>query len=225
MPDIGVGAARIRAAHRKVPAGRSVLAVVSGIDGSGKGWVAARLLDALRADGLRVAAINVDGWLNLPEKRFSRTNPPLRFYLHAIRFDEMFEQLVLPLRDHRSVLRKAEFVEETATAYREHTYAFDDIDIILLEGIYLLKREFRGHYDVSFWLDCSFETALERALARGQEGLPPEETVRSYRTVYFPAQEIHFARDAPQKAATTVLTNDPRLEPETPRLPPASEGA
>jgi uridine kinase len=56
---------------------------------------------------------------------------------------------------------------------------------------------------------------LERALARGQEGLPPEDTIRAYHTIYFPAQEIHFQRDDPKTAATLVINNDPRLGPDS----------
>jgi uridine kinase len=108
---------------------------------------------------------------------------------------------------------EADFTEETAAVYRRHIYEFEDIDIIVLEGIYLLKRTFRAHYDLSVWIECSFATALERAIARAQEGLPAEETVRVYRTVYFPAQEIHFQRDNPRGAATLIVNNDPRLDP------------
>lgn len=124
----------------------------------------------------------------------------------------MFEQLVLPLRDHRSVRVEADFAEETATDYRRHTYAFEDIDVIVLEGIYLLKRPFQPYYDLSFWVECTFETALERAVARAQEGLPPEDTIRAYRTIYFPAQEVHFDRDRPLAAATAAVNNDARLD-------------
>ena len=53
--------------------------------------------------------------------------------------------------------------------------------------------------------------ALERALRRGQEGLPPEQVVRAYETIYFPAQRIHFERDEPRSGADLVLGNDPRL--------------
>ena len=64
------------------------------------------------------------------------------------------------------------------------------------EGIFLLKRAFQKYYDWKLWIDCSFETALERALQRGhRKGLPPDGTVRAYRTIYFPAEEIHFRRD------------------------------
>jgi uridine kinase len=103
------------------------------------------------------------------------------------------------------------YAEETATQFRKHVYEFEEIDVILLEGIYLLKRSFQSYYDLSLWIDCSFETALERAIARTQEGLPVAETIEAYRTIYFPAQKIHFEQDDPTHAATAIIPNDARL--------------
>jgi uridine kinase len=203
--------ARILAARERAGGGRSVLVAMTGIDGAGKGYLSARLAGALRAEGVRVAGITIDGWLNLPARRFAAVDPAEHFYRHAIRFDEMFDRLVLPLRDRRSLRLEADLVEETATAYHRHLYDFEDVDVIVLEGIYLLKRGWQGLYDLSVWVDCSFETALARALARRQEGLSAEDTIAAYRTIYFPAQEIHLERDAPRSAATTIVSNDPRL--------------
>ena len=199
---------RILEVRRTVSPQRSVLVAVSGIDGSGKGYVTAQIVKALQVKGMRTAGINVDGWLNLPHQRFATTNPAEHFYLHAIRFDDMFAQLILPLRNQRSLRLEADYAEETAVEYRSHIYAFADIDVIVLEGIYLLKRAFQAHYDLSIWIECSFDTALQRAIARAQEGLSPEETVRAYRTIYFPAQEMHFQRDNPRGTATLIVNND-----------------
>lgn len=209
--DLEAVVGRIVDTRRSVPVQRSVLVAVTGIDGCGKGYVTAQIVNALQARGVRSACINIDGWLNLPHVRFSNSNPAEHFYLHAIRFDQMFAELVLPLRDRRSLRIEAAYAEETATTYRRHVYEFADIDVIMLEGIYLLKREFQSYYDLSFWIECSFETALERAIARAQEGLPPEETVAAYRDIYFPAQEIHCERDHPLTAATATISNDSRL--------------
>ena len=198
-------------ARGSIPSHRSVLTAITGIDGCGKGYVTARIVDALQAKGVRAVAINVDGWLNLPDRRFNASNPAEHFYLHAIRFDEMFAQLIFPLRDHRSLRIEADYAEETATAYRRHVYEFEDVDVIALEGIYLLKRAFQAHYDLSIWIECSFDTALERTISRAQEDLPPEETIRAYRTIFFPAQEIHFQRDDPKARATLIVDNDGRL--------------
>jgi uridine kinase len=198
--------------RRRTPAGQSALVALSGIDGAGKGYLGARLAERLRAEGCNAALLGVDGWLNLPSRRFSADDPAGHFYRHAIRSDEMFARLVLPLRDRRSIRLEADFTDETATTYRSHVYEHHDVDVILLEGIYLLRRDLRAHYDLSIWIECTFETALERALARAQEGMSPRETIRAYETIYFPAQRIHFERDEPCAAASLVIVNDPRLE-------------
>ena len=151
--DIKGVAERIREARRNVPPARTLLVAETGIDGSGKGFVASRIVTELRTGGLRAEPINIDGWLNLPNARFNDSNPADHFYEHAIRFEELFTQLVLPLRNARSLRLEADFAEETATKYRRHVY----------------------------------------------------------RTIYFPAQRLHFRRDHPKTTATLILDNDPRL--------------
>ena len=200
-------------ARSSIPSRRSLLAAITGIDGCGKGYLTARIVEALQTKGMRAVAVNADGWLNLPNRRFDVSNPAEHFYLHAIRFEEMFTELILPLRDRRSLRIVANHAEETSTEYQRRVYEFKDVDVIALEGIYLMKRAFQAHYDLSIWIECSFDTALERAIPRAQEGLSPEDTIRAYRTIYFPAQEIHFRRDSPKTEATLIVNNDARLGP------------
>jgi uridine kinase len=195
----------------QVPSVRSVLVAISGIDGCGKGYLTAKIVDQIKALGINAVSINGDGWLNLPDKRFNPDNPAEHFYLYAFRFKEMFSQLVLPLRDCRSISIEANFVEETATNYRKQLYEFENVDVIVLEAIYLLQPAFMTHYDLSFWIDCTFKTALERSLVRGQEGLSIKETIQAYRSIYFPAQVIHFQRDNPTSLATGIINNDPHM--------------
>jgi uridine kinase len=187
---------------------RALLVAISGIDGSGKGYITAKIADQLTQQNIRVATIHLDGWLNLPSQRFSPEDPAAQFYAHGFRLDDLFTQLVIPLRDRRSIYLEADYLEETDTAYRRQVYRFEAIDIILLEGIFLLKRSLQSLYDLSFWIDCRFETALNRAIARSQEGLSPAETRTAYNTIFFPAQRLHFDRDEPRLAATAIISND-----------------
>jgi len=187
---------------------RAVLVGVSGIDGSGKGFVTIKVADALRDKSLNMAVISADGWLNLPGVCLNRENYAEHFYNHAIRFDEMFERLILPLREHRGVDVLADCGDAKANVHRKHRYVFRNIDIVLLEGIFLFKAAYRKYFDLKVWIECSFQTALRRAIARGQEGLPPAETEHAFETIYFPAQNIHLDRDDPRRAADLILHND-----------------
>ena len=191
-----------------VPHTRSLLVGVSGIDGCGKGHLAAQLEARLALHGATPAILNVDGWLNLPEKRFAQRAPAENFYANAIRFDEFFSELIIPLRDRRSVHLVADFVEETASQYRKHTYDVKEVSVVLVEGIFLFKPQYRKYFDLTIWIDCSFPTALARAINRAQEGLSPANTIAVYETIYFPAQRIHLAQDKPRENADLIFEND-----------------
>ena len=78
-----------------------------------------------------------------------------------------------------------------------------------VEGIFLFKQGLREYFDLRVWIDCSFSTALARALERRQEGLPPAATTAAYETIYFPAQRIHTELDNPRESADLIFDNDP----------------
>ena len=199
--------AGILGARRRVSTQRALLVGISGIDGSGKGFISLKVADALRAKSLNVAVISADDWLNLPEVYIHPENLGEHFYKHAMRFDEMFDQLIVPLKQNRAVSFVADCSDPKGNR-RKHRYEFRKIDIVLLEGIFIFKPAYRHHFDLTAWVHCSFGTALKRAIARCQEGLPPAETIRAFSTIYFPAQRIHSARDNPQRAADFIIRND-----------------
>jgi uridine kinase len=189
------------------PGRRASLIAISGIDASGKGYVSAALARELTARGKRIAMIGIDGWLNLPAVRFSGNQPGLHFYRHALRFDEMFTTLIDPLVVTGSVDCLADYAEETGRSFRKHHYQFQDAEIVLLEGIFLFRRDLRERYDLRIWIECGFESALRRAVAREQEGLPPAETIAAFESIYFPAQRVHFAEDDPRSCAHIIIDN------------------
>src|SRR5215813_1388829 len=191
-----------------IPDTRSLLVGISGIDGCGKGYLATQLQAHLALRGVIPAILNVDGWLNLPHKRFDQNALAVNFYENAVRLDQFFSQLVLPLRERRSIHLEADFTDETASDYRKHTYDYQDVSVVLVEGIFLFKPQYRKYFDLAIWVDCSFPTALARAIERAQEGLSPANTIAAYDTIYFPAQRIHLAQDKPRENADLIFEND-----------------
>jgi uridine kinase len=208
MNSIDELVSKILDGRANIPKTRSLLIGVSGIDGCGKGYVTKQLEAHLALQGVIPAILNVDGWLNLPQKRFAERVPALNFYENAIRFDQFFSQLVLPLGEGRSIHLEADFVEETASNYRKHTYDFKNVPVVLVEGIFLFKPQYRKYFDLAIWIDCSFSTALARAIGRAQEGLSPANTIAAYDTIYFPAQRIHLVQDKPRENADLIFEND-----------------
>src|SRR5215471_8365299 len=122
--NIGVSQAigRIDGMRHRINPRRAVLVAMSGIDASGKGYLSREITQGLQERGCQVALINVDGWLRLPHERFSAAEPARHFYTHAIRFEQMFAQLIVPLRERRCIDVEVDFAEETASSYRRKSY-------------------------------------------------------------------------------------------------------
>src|SRR5213593_5139699 len=120
---------KIVAKRAERSAEQAILAGISGIDASGKGFITKKIAKRLQDSGWRVAMINADDWLNLPEVCLGRHKPAEHFYEHAMRFDEMFNRLIVPLKEKRSISLLAECADAKSTVYGKHLYEFRNIDI------------------------------------------------------------------------------------------------
>ncbi|MFN0012420.1 MAG: uridine kinase [Phycisphaerales bacterium] len=208
--DHGVHAATPLANGAARPPRRAMVVFMSGIDASGKGTTAAALTAGLEALGHTVAAIGIDPWLNPPAQREQPTGTPDRgphFYENAFDFERLFDALIDPLaRDGKIDLRVR--LGGQSGQLTDHRYHFEGVDIIVVEGVFLLKRALLARADVRIWVRCLFETALERAIARNQEGLEAESIKREYQEMYFAAQRHHFLLDRPYDVADVIFEND-----------------
>jgi uridine kinase len=194
--------------RRELEADRALLVAVSGIDGSGKSHVTEALAERLTRDGQRVAAISIDFWQHPQSIRLGKPPSGAHFYAHAFRWEELFGGLVQPLVRHRSVDVMVNAIRTDVDRYFPRQYRFENVDVVLLEGIFLFKREFVLRYDLRLWIECSFQTALARAHVRNQEGQSADALERDYRSIYFPAQRLHLERDDPRSRADLVIDND-----------------
>lgn len=198
----------IRTRFGSLQQSRALLVALSGIDGSGKGYIARKLEVMLRARGLKVANIGIDPWQNLPNIRISDSNSGPHFYHNAMRFEALFRDLLLPLKQDRNVKITMDYMEQTASQFSPFTYEHSDIDIILVEGIFLFQPSWFHEFDMSIWVDCLETTALKRAIARNQEGVSEEALVAEYHQIYFPAQHYHRHQDNPTQLAEFLFNND-----------------
>jgi uridine kinase len=120
----------------------------------------------------------------------------------------LFEQLVDPLVANRSIRLATRGIRTDRDAWYDIDYDYADIDVVLLEGIFLFKRALVSRYDLRIWIECSFETALQRALGRNVEDLPADRLVQDYAGVYHASQRHHFMVDDPAAVADLIYVND-----------------
>src|SRR4030095_7209416 len=184
---------------------------LSGIDASGKGYVTKLLEDELVRNGLKVANINIDPWQNPIPVRLQKQNAAENFYKNVFRWNDVFEQLIVPLRRTGSIHLATKLIHSHADDYYDFVYAYKEIDILLIEAIFLFQKKYLHYYDLNVWVESSFETGLERARERNVERLSEEKLISDYNTYYYPAQGYHFEQDGPKGLSHVIYCNDQLL--------------
>lgn len=181
---------------------------ISGIDASGKGFTSKLLQKDLENRGYKIANINIDPWQHPLPVRLRKENAAENVYENIFRWNDFFEQLIFPLKKNKGIFLETKGIHSHTDEYYPLKYDYSGIDIILMEGILLLKRQYLPYYDYKIWIECSFETGLKRAIKRNVEKLSAEKLIRDYQTFYYAAQRLHFERDNPVESADLVFSND-----------------
>jgi uridine kinase len=167
---------RIGAIRRPHP----VRVAIDGIDAAGKTTLADELAAVLRRRGWEVVRVSVDDFLRPRAERYRRGKLSPEGYYH-----DSFDYAAL---------------REALGAHSSQG------SILLVDGVFLLRPELVGLWDLRIFLSVDPDEALRRALDRDEALFGSrEEAERRYRLRYQPGQRLYFAEARPLEAADVVV--------------------
>lgn len=208
MPDsIKALCDKILTRYRQHPPMNVFTIAISGIDASGKGYVAAQVKNFLDEKNLKVALLAMDEWQMPKSVALHDDNPAENFYHNVFRWNAFFDSLFFPLQKNKGVQLSVKQFSNPKDEVVTREYNFSNIDMIITEGIFLLKKDLYMLFDFKIWIECSFDKAMKRALHRNQEGRSDMDLAKDYNQYYFPAQQYHFEKDKPMQNADVVFDN------------------
>lgn len=202
----------LRSMHLKKESTKALIVAISGIEGGGKRELAAKTAELLRTHGVRVALLHGADWESQKDIRFNVMSSPEEYYLNAYRYDEMFEELILPLKLFSSLTKKITL--DDVMSPRTIEYDFTDIDIIIIEGVYLLQEAYIDFYDYTCWMENDFDTAYLNLTSRVNVEESQESLVNIFELLIKPAAQYHIYTDHPEGVADSVFINEntPNIE-------------
>lgn len=192
----------LRDMHNQKQSGKAQIVAISGIEGGGKRALTEKVADALKLEGISVAIVHTDDWEASESVRFNVMNSPEEYYLNAYRFDEMIEQLILPLKLFGSI--KTSVTLDDVMNPRTVDYDFTDIDIILIEGVYLLQEAYLDLYDYTCWVESDYDAAFVRLAGQANIEQSQEALVNLFELLIKPAGQYHTYTDDPQGHAKSI---------------------
>ena len=195
-----------------------VRVAIDGIDAAGKTVLADELATQVVSRGWPVIRASIDGF-HLPRAERYRLGPesPEGYFRDSFDYPVLRSELLDPLgpggdRRYRTAVFDFE-ADRPVTPPQQHA---DPDAVLLFEGVFLLRPELDGVWDVTVFVEVSFEEALRRARKRDVRLFGSEAEVEDrYRTRYLPGQRLYLRECRPERRADYVLAND---HPDRPQL-------
>lgn len=214
MKTVFTNAAQIKSVikdlHNKRESAKPLVIAISGIEGGGKQALTKKIAAALQPEGLSVAIIHADDWEAPKSVRFNVMNSPEEYYLNAYRFDEMIEELILPLKLFGSI--ETSVTLNDVMNPRTIEYDFDGVDIIIIEGVYLLQEAYLDLYDYTCWVESDFDAAFVRLTEQNDIEQSQEALLNIFELLIKPAGQYHIYTDNPQGQADSIYIEEKENE-------------
>jgi len=207
--------AEVATAILALPSDRFRRVAVDGVDGAGKTHFADALAKELTGRGASVIRASADGFLNPPRTRHRRGKTSAEgFYRDAFDYGRMVRLLLDPLAAGGSgvYVREVYDVQREREVHRLPEMAEPNA-ILVLDGIFLHRRELVMFWDYSVWLEVPFSVAIPRGTGRSYGDRNPDAPVNKR---YIDGQRLYMAECKPQERATVVIDNADLDRPMTP---------
>lgn len=187
--------------------------LIVGIDGqgcSGKSTLSQNIKDYLIKSGIKAEVVSIDDFCNKRDIRYSGELPCWEQHYYN-NFDYMkFERDILKKARTTGKIEFSDFVLDTLED--EYTkkldVSLDSKGILIVEGIFIFKNEFKKYYDYSIMLVVETNEQLRRASERDifkNDSL--KVLLNKYNDRYFPAYKLYETINIPCSFVDLIIDN------------------
>lgn len=189
---------------------KTLIVAIDGADCSGKTTLANELMNMLIARGRRAIVIHGDDFINprrIREKQGQKT--AMGFYEDFWAFRTLIEKILIPIRQMQIVdFLLARINPWDDSVDTEIHYIINPSDIIIVEGVYLLRPDYQGLFDYIVHLNISEDLVIKRALIRDLSQYENTDIIRDlYEAQIIPAYKIYASECNPYERANIIVDN------------------
>jgi len=191
---------------------------IDGPDAAGKTILADELAPLLEGSGRSVVRATVDGFHRPQAGRYARgSESPEGYFFDSFDYSALRASLLDPLGpDGNRHYRRLVFDVRTDTPVTSPTETAPLNAILLLDGIFLLRRELIDLWDFSVFVAVPFAETRRRATTRDGALLgDDDEVLHRFAVRYMPGQQLYYGAAHPQEKADVVIDNE---DPDHPSL-------
>lgn len=189
---------------------------IDGIDASGKTHFSEKLKNEFEKLNQKVCLVHLDNFHNPQVIRYKQGKESgIGFYEDSYNYDVLINKAIRPFKknDNRIRIKHFNLKEDKEEIY---TAQIEDIEVLIVEGIFIHRKELISYWDYSIFLDVNFENGLKRNIERDENAvtkLQIEQLTNKYLKRYKEGQLIYLKQENPKSKANIIIDNNDYLNP------------
>ena len=182
---------------------RPFIVAIDGLGGAGKSTIANRLTEELKTS-CAVELIHLDNHIVERSKRYN-TGYDEWYEFYYLQWDINFIKHNIFLQLHNNNLElQLPFYDQLADTSCDKKMTLVANAILIVEGIFLFRSEWRGFYDYRLYIECPRTVREERVLQRDVYIGDFQARLDKYKRRYWPAEEYYLEKENPLVAADRI---------------------
>ncbi|MGZ4107245.1 MAG: kinase [Tumebacillaceae bacterium] len=176
---------------------------IDGMSGSGKTTLAEKVKRELTTRGIDVAVVHIDDHIVDRSTRYNTGEEQWREH-YFIQWDVPLLTTMLFEKAKQGTELLLDFYDLENDTLSSGTVRLPENGILLIEGVYLQRPEWRDFLDYLVYLDCPRDTRFERVTQREQLGPVDQQRLEKYRKRYWAAEDYYLETVKPLQMADLV---------------------
>jgi uridine kinase len=184
----------------------NILIGIDGLGGSGKSTLADSLKLKLENKNHNVFVFHIDDFIYPRKIRYNDSKEEWYCYYNLQwRYDYLIDEVLKPFKQGVIINKQIELYDKENDIYRFEQITIPQGSIILLEGIFLQRKEMRQYLDYVIYLEVPNDIRMERVLNRDIYIGNTEDIKSKYENRYFPAQDKYMEEYSPKESSDYIL--------------------
>lgn len=181
---------------------------VDSLGGAGKTTLVNSLKLQLQNENYYSYVLHIDDFIHPKRIRYDSSKEEWYCYYNLQwRYDYLVKEILSPIKNGEIIDKQIERYNRESDEYFTQRVNLVHGSVLILEGVFLQRKELKDYLDFIIYLDVPQEVRLNRVLARDSYIGGLEDIKYKYEKRYFPAEEKYILEYSPIENADFVLKN------------------
>ncbi len=182
-----------------------VIIGIDGLGGAGKSTICKKICQDFEENNYHTILLHIDDFIHVRDVRYNSAYPDWQCYYDLQwRFD-YFSSIISEIKNSNEAYIDIELYDKDNDTYFLQRFEIHENTIVIVEGVFLQRQEYRNIFDYMIYLDVPEEVRLQRVLKRDTYIGNEQQIIDKYENRYFPAEHKYIEENQPQKNADFVI--------------------